>query len=336
MQERAENKKTGKGIGIWAAMNKVPGGLLIIPLVITAVINTIFPSALAIGSLTTAMFTSTGTLTIAGLLIFIAGTQLKVEQLGAVIKRGGVLIIVKLLICIVTCTLFIKWFGLDGVLGISAVAFCAAMCSTNPGVYMALVSKYGDETDLVNFAVLNILSMQVIPIAIIASATGTSFNAMEIVAILVPFILGIVLGNLDPVIRKVMGAGTPILLPFLGFCFGSTVNLISAFKNGLAGIALSVIVLVINVVILVAADKLILRRPGYAFAASCAIAGIACSVPQMLAASNEELYGQYVSSSVATIALAMLITSLVVPFITKWTVKKWGCARPAEEAEKTK
>jgi 2-keto-3-deoxygluconate permease len=38
------------------AIDKVPGGLMIIPLLLGAVINTLFPEALMIGGFTTAMF----------------------------------------------------------------------------------------------------------------------------------------------------------------------------------------------------------------------------------------------------------------------------------------
>ena len=41
---------------------------------------------------------------------------------------------------------------------------------------------------------------------------------------------GMVLGDLDEDIRRVFAGGNAIILPFLGFEFGSTVNLIEAFK----------------------------------------------------------------------------------------------------------
>ena len=52
-------------------MQKVPGGLMIVPMLITAIINTIWPEALQIGGSTTGAF-STGTMTIIGIVLGIA------------------------------------------------------------------------------------------------------------------------------------------------------------------------------------------------------------------------------------------------------------------------
>ena len=51
-------------------MQKVPGGLMIVPMLITAIINSIWPEALQIGGSTTGAF-STGTMTIIGIVLIL-------------------------------------------------------------------------------------------------------------------------------------------------------------------------------------------------------------------------------------------------------------------------
>lgn len=55
-------------------MQKVPGGLMIVPMLITAIINTVWPEALQIGGSTTGAF-STGTMTIIGIVLVISGSR---------------------------------------------------------------------------------------------------------------------------------------------------------------------------------------------------------------------------------------------------------------------
>lgn len=66
-------------------------------------------------------------------------------------------------------------------------------------------------------------------------------QVMQIVSLIIPFILGMILGNMDEDIRKVFAGGNAIILPFLGFEFGSTINLIEAFKMIPQGLLLSII-----------------------------------------------------------------------------------------------
>ena len=58
-------------------LQKVPAGLMLVPLLIGAVIHTLFPQALEIGGLTTAAFSNAGAATCMGLQLFCLGTTLQ-------------------------------------------------------------------------------------------------------------------------------------------------------------------------------------------------------------------------------------------------------------------
>jgi len=218
---------------------KVPGGLLIIPMVISSVINTFCPSIVKIGDPTTAVFTSKGTMVLIGMILLISGSQFKLSQVAVTLKRTGVLCVSKLIISWTVGFLFIKFFGIQGIHGISAVALISVISSCNPGLYLALMHTYGDEVDCAAFGILNLIAVPIVPVMILNATSGLEISYLSVLATLVPFLLGIILGNLDSNIQKLFSSGTVILLPFLGISFGSNINLKLALQSGLSGISCS-------------------------------------------------------------------------------------------------
>ena len=71
-------------------VKKVPGGLLLVPTAITAIINTIFPGALRIGGPLSGICSPLGTQSFIGMMLLVAGSQVKASQLGGTFARGGV------------------------------------------------------------------------------------------------------------------------------------------------------------------------------------------------------------------------------------------------------
>lgn len=313
-------------MNILGHIQKIPGGMMIIPMFITAIINTFFPQSLQIGGLTTALFTSKGTLTVIGVIMFLTGCQFKVNEIPMTLKRGGAICAGRLIIGYAAAWLVMHFFGLEGFWGISAMAFTVAMVSTNPGIYIALVSQYGDGVDRAAFGLLNVIAVPAAPILIMEAASGAGIDYMSILATLAPFVAGMFLGNLDEKIRQLTGPALPAMLPFLGFCFGASINLFAAVKSGVAGILLTIVYIVINVPLMLLLDRQILRRPGYGAVASCSVAGISVVVPMMLGANNSA-YMPYVEASTAQLAMAVVFTSFITPWITgaimrRFTAKK--------------
>ena len=103
-------------------LTKVPAGMMVIPLLLGSVLATLCPQVLEIGGLTTALFSSAGTNTLLGVLLFSMGTTLQVRDMPKVLKRGGVLLLSKFAIGAVLGSLVGKIFGDAGFLGLSALA----------------------------------------------------------------------------------------------------------------------------------------------------------------------------------------------------------------------
>ena len=72
-------------VPIFATMEKIPAGLLV-PLILGAVVSTLAPEALEIGSFTTALFKN-GALALIGLLIFATGAEITGRHSGKAAPR---------------------------------------------------------------------------------------------------------------------------------------------------------------------------------------------------------------------------------------------------------
>ena len=74
-------------------LDKVPGGIIIVPLFLGCIINTLFPAALQIGSFTTGIVN--GTSALVGLFFICMGAQLDLKCAPQAMKTGFTITIVK-------------------------------------------------------------------------------------------------------------------------------------------------------------------------------------------------------------------------------------------------
>lgn len=83
--------------GIMKFMKIVPGGTLIVPMLLTALINTLFPQALSVGGTTTPLF-KTASMAIIGFILFCSGAAINPALLCRLLKNNGVYFIMKIVI----------------------------------------------------------------------------------------------------------------------------------------------------------------------------------------------------------------------------------------------
>ncbi len=311
--EKVENKGY---IKILNRVKDIPGGLMLIPMAIGAIINTFIPKAVQIGNPTTAIFSSNGTMCIVGIMIVFIGIQIKPNQLLLTIRRGGVLILTKLMISIISGLVIMNLFKLNGFWGISTLALVSCITSCNPGMYIALMEQYGDELDIANYAFLNLIGLPFVPICILGFAGGDGIDYKSIAATCIPFIIGMFLGCLDGSIREFTKSGASIMTPFLGFCLGSNINIITALSSYTVGIILLIIFLIINNIPMLFVDKVILKQKGYASTAICCVAGLAIAVPKLMGEIDTS-YLPYVESAASQIAFVVVISTIITPILVK-------------------
>lgn len=319
---------------ILSTVKKVPGGLMVVPLLLGAILNTFLPALLNIGSLSSAIFSSKGTATTIALALVCIGSQLNLKQAPQALKRGSVLLLTKFAAGALFGILIGKVFGLAGILGISSLAIISSVTNGNGGLFIALMGEYGEPTDIASQSVLNINDGPFLTLVALGASGLATIPVMSLLAAIGPLLVGIILGNLDKDIKTFLKPGVMISIPFFAFCLGAGINLGNVASAGLSGILLGVIVMVISGVPLLFADRYINRRPGYAGVAAASAAGNSVATPAAVALIDPS-YAPYVEAATAQIAAAVVVTAICIPLLTAWAAKKYGCAKDVDLLEKT-
>lgn len=303
-------------------MDKIPGGIILVPMLCTALVNTLFPAALQVGGVTTKLFSTYGTQVFIGALLFLSGSQFDVKDLPKAMRRGGVLLLAKILIGVVLTVIYLRLFGPEGIFGISALAFCVVVLSLNPGVFLAVSTEHGDEIDLPGFGLFNLLVVPSVPMVVLGVLDGAAFDYMSIITTLIPFFLGMLLGNLDPDMKKLFAGATRPVLFFAGCNFGAAVDIFAAVKTGVSGLLLGLVYIIFCAFGMVFVDRGILRRPGYAGASMSCVAGASVSMPVIIGETLNQ-YAPYGEAATAQIACCVVITTVFNCFFTKWIIRRW-------------
>ncbi|PWC15743.1 2-keto-3-deoxygluconate permease [Brenneria roseae subsp. americana] len=303
-------------------MNKIPGGLMLIPLILGSIFGTFFSDALMVGSFTTALFKNSAMPLIA-LLIFATGTQVSWRSSGPVLAHTGVVVFMKSVVpgfLIVCLGLFI---GIDGFLGISILALLAAADNSNGGLWLAFTGKYGDYRDrgaYMGSAVTDgpFFSMLFLGVSGLAEIPLSMF-----VAAILPFILGMIVGNLDSKWKAILIPVPNIVIPFFAFALGTGINLTSVVTGGVQGIVVGIIVAPFTGWLVYLGYKYILRRgpkSGIGFVAGTT-AGNAIANPAIIAAVDPR-FAQYVDVATAQVAASVLVTAILAPVLASWMLKR--------------
>ncbi|HEU4808843.1 MAG TPA: 2-keto-3-deoxygluconate permease, partial [Homoserinimonas sp.] len=84
-------------VPLFDGMNKIPGGIMLIPLILGSVVGTFFPDFLEMGNFTTALFKNSA-LPLIGVLIFATGMQITLKTSGPVLATTGTILLTKSII----------------------------------------------------------------------------------------------------------------------------------------------------------------------------------------------------------------------------------------------
>ena len=314
-------------------LKKIPAGMMVVPMLLGAFINTFFPQITGIGSFTTAIFTSAGANTAIGIQLFCLGTTLRFREIGGVVKRGGVLLISKFIIGAAIGIGVGKICGPEGLLGLSALAIISAVTNSNGSVYLALMNSYGDTVDQAAMPLLAINDGPMLTMIAMGAGGLADIPFMALVAAIGPILVGMILGNIDKNLSDFLAPAGSILLPFVGFCLGSGMNLTNIAKGGVQGILLGLITCLIGGAFIVLCDRFVSRRPGYAGWAVATTAGNAVAVPAVIAAADPT-WAPWADIATSQVAASAILTAILVPLITSWWAKKYGCPKfPKDEAQ---
>ncbi|MBP2312764.1 2-keto-3-deoxygluconate transporter [Azospirillum soli] len=320
---------------IKSQIDRIPGGMMILPLFLGACLNTFAPgTGKFFGSFTNGLIT--GTLPILSVWFFCIGASISLKATPLVLRKSGVLVSVKILTA-ATMGIIASWFiPSEGITagffsGLSVLAIIAAMNDTNGGMYMALMQQYGTKEESGAFCLMCLESGPFMTMATLGLAGLAAFPWQTMVGALLPFVIGFALGNLDKDLRQFFRQAVPVMVPFFAFALGNNLNFGVILNTGLLGIVLGLAVIAITGFTLVIADIFLAKGNGTAGIGAASTAGAAVTVPPIIA-SIEPSFAPSAPAATALVATCVVVTSLLTPILTAWWARRFGILSPRYQA----
>ncbi len=320
--------KMGK-VPILDTINKIPGGMMVVPLLLGMLFNTFFPGALMIGSFTTAFY-KTGALTLIALLFFCSGAQINLKTAGVSVYKGMVLNTSKVFFGVIVGVLFAKVAGPQAAfLGVTPLAMISAMSNSNGGLYTALASKYGDEGDVGAIAIISSNDGPFFEMMFMGIAGVATIPLIDLVAVIVPIIAGMILGNLDEKFRDFLKPGMFIAIFTFSFPLGAGLSLQTLVQAGIPGVILGFMTLLITGVPSYFIYRLLIPKKMRVTSAVGAgvgtTAGNAIATPAAIAAVDPS-WLPFAEKATVQVAASIVITAIFVPFLVdffyRWELKR--------------
>ena len=327
---------------LYGTMDRIPGGTMVIPLVLGAGGATTAPSFLARGSVTpprcapprrdaiprsrsftTALFATP--MPLMALVIFATGMQITPRSIGPVAGTTGALLLGKTVIpglLVITLGFVV---GLDGILGISILALLATFDNSNGGIWLAFTGKYGTRTDRGAYVASAVNDGPFFTMLFIGTAGLGSIPLDAFAAAIIPLVLGIVVGNIDHRWTEIMRPVPSIVIPFFAFGLGTGIDLSAILTGGLTGIVLGLVVTPFTGGTTYLAYRFLLRRgkrSGIGFAAGTT-AGNSIVTPAIIASADPR-FEQYVDVATVQVATAVLISAITAPLVASWFLGRNG------------
>lgn len=305
-------------MNILKRVRKIPGGMMIVPLFLGAIVNTFFPYLINIGGFTESLGNK-GFQSLLAAFMFCVGANMTLKAAPKMLKRGFAILAAKVSVASLVAVCVAKLFG-GSVLGLSTLAILAAMNDTNAGIFIALTSTMGDETDAGSYVVQSIETGPFLTMVVLASSGLATIPYLSMVSVVVPIIIGAILGNLDKDIREFCGSHSELLVPFFAFALGNGINLASVVKAGPAGFLLGFLTCVLTGLACYFADRLT-GGSGLAGVAASTTAGNAAATPKAVALADPR-FAAVAPIATVQVAASVIVTSILTPMLTTFVYKR--------------
>lgn len=299
-------------MNILERVRKVPGGLMVIPLFLGAIVNTFFPYLIKIGGYTQSLGHD-GFQSLCAAFLFCLGTKMTLKGAPIMLKKGFSILAAKVAMASLIGLCVAKLFG-GNLLGLSTLAILSAMNDTNGGMFIALTSTMGTENDSGAYVVQSIESGPFITMLVLAGSGLAVIPYLSMISVIVPIVIGAILGNLDKNIREFCSGHSELLVPFFAFALGNGINLAAVVKAGPIGILLGVMTCVLTGTACIFADRLT-GGNGIAGAAASTTAGNAVATPQAIALADPS-FAAIAPLATIQVAASVIVTSILTPILT--------------------
>ncbi|MGL5260675.1 MAG: 2-keto-3-deoxygluconate permease [Lachnospiraceae bacterium] len=313
MDENKEKKHVD--LDLLNKMKNMPGGLVIIPLLIAVALATFCPQVFQIGGYVTALFYD-GNAAMMGLFLIVCGSTINVKQVGLPLYKGVAMTGMKLILGILLGLLVGKLCGPEGFLGLTPFVIIAAITNSNGSLYISLSSQFGNASDTGAISILSINDGPFFTLVALGATGLASIPFMSMVAVLVPLLIGFIWGNLDAEFRKTCRTAQPIITFFMTISIGSKTDISTLVRAGLSGILLGLISAATAVIFFLVFNILLPKKERNAMGAAVGTTALnSAQTPAAVAAADPSMAG-YVDMATAQCATASVITLFLCPFIT--------------------
>jgi 2-keto-3-deoxygluconate permease len=314
-EKQVETTETRKDFPILKKMSELPGGLVIIPLLIAVVIATCAPGLFQVGGYVTALFYN-GNACMMGFFLIVCGSMIDIKQVGMPLYKGCVMTGIKFALGVIMGVVVGKVCGPEGFLGIAPFVLIAAITNSNGSLYISLSSQFGNATDT---GAISILSLNDGPFftLIALGATGLAnipLNAL--IAVIVPLLIGFVWGNLDKKFRDTCKTAQPIVTFFMTISIGAKTDLSTIITAGASGIVLGLLSAATAVFFFFAINACLPRKERNSMGAAIGTTALNSAMTPAAVAEADPTYAPVVASATAQCATASIITLALCPFIT--------------------
>lgn len=296
-------------------MKKIPGGQIIVPMLLAMIVNTILPSFQEIGGSTAALFQK-GSQAMMGLFLITCGASIKIKEAGVPLYKGSVLLVLKLVLGGAAGWLANDLLGIYGAFGLTPFALFCALPSNNSSLYVALCDKYGDDSDKGAVSVLALKNGPFGSMLIMGMSGVAHIPATDMIGTLIPILIGFVWGNLDENFRTLCLNSQPLVIIFQSFAIGAGSSLHTLWSAGFSGVLLGVVSLVLGIMIQFAYHFL-LRKKSPLGVSMGTVAANSALTPSIIA-SADPVFHSMVSTVSAQCAAASIVTMVICPFLVSF------------------
>ncbi|MBR0316762.1 MAG: 2-keto-3-deoxygluconate permease [Synergistaceae bacterium] len=300
------------------AIEKVPGGMMLVPMLVSATINTFAPEVFQIGGFVSEIMNHHNTF-IGGFLVCM-GAGMTLKSAPKALKIGAVVTVSKFVFAVVLGLLVEHIFGSAGFYGLSSLAVIAAVSNTNGGLYAALTSEFGSNEEIGAISVISINDGPFLTMIAVGAAGIATIPFMDLVAVVIPIIVGMILGNLDPDMREFLTRGGDIMVPFMGLALGTRINFGMILTAGPLGVVLGIVTVLVGGALNIFADR-VTGGTGVAGAACSSTAGNAVGVPLAVAVVDPTL-SEVAAIATPFVAASTVVTAILTPILTTWVYKR--------------
>ena len=309
---------------ILQTVKKILGGLMVVPLLLGACINTFFPQFWTAfdGTFTTYLW-KTGAMPILAVFLFCNGATIDFKRAGIPLAKGLIITVVKVGVGIILGLLVNSIFGSAGLLGLTPLAIVGAVANSNGGLYASLAGEYGDNTDVGAVAILSINDGPFFTMLALGASGIANIPVNMLIGCVIPIVVGCLLGNLDEDIRKFCEPGASMMIPFFAFPLGAGLNLKNLIVGGAPGILLGIFCCLLTGLAGYGVYKLLqpvkglgIERPEVG-AAIGTTAGNAAATPAAVAAADVALVS-IAEAATAQVTCAVIVTAILCRLLVTW------------------